>query len=145
MDGNNTEQIAQLRKKTKDFADCMRTGYLSKNNAWYTINTTILKTLEYPMTATTISETEWEGIMVPLLKAGLPRAGISSKFPRDILYGPTTIQGFGVFHLWYHHQLKHLIVLLPSGTIITLGFGAKSLTNNSLSSYLNCLRDFIPG
>jgi hypothetical protein len=112
MDGNNVEQIAQLRQKTEDFADSMRTGYLSKNDAWYAINTTIMKTLEYPMTATTIGEKDWESIMVPLLKAGLPRAGISSKFPRDILYGPTTVQGFGVLHPWYHQQLKHLIVLL---------------------------------
>jgi hypothetical protein len=56
MDGNNVEQIAQLRQKTEDFPDSMRTGYLSKNDAWYAINTTIMKTLEYPMTATTIGE-----------------------------------------------------------------------------------------
>jgi hypothetical protein len=112
VDGNNIKQIAQLWQKTEDFADSMRTGYLSKNDAWYAINTTIINTFEYPMTATTIRKKEWESIMVPLLKAGLPRAGISSKFPRDILYGPTTVQGFGVFHPWYHQQLKHLIVLL---------------------------------
>jgi hypothetical protein len=129
MDGNNIKQIAQLRKKTKEFADCMRTGYLSKNNAWYAINTTIMKTLEYLMTATTISEAEWEDIMKPLLKAGLPRAGISSKFPWDVLYGPTTVQGFGVFHPWYHQQLKHLIVLLEhtqqqtmTGQLLTTSF-----------------------
>jgi hypothetical protein len=34
MDGNNTKQIAQLWKKTEDFADCMWTSYLSKNDAW---------------------------------------------------------------------------------------------------------------
>jgi hypothetical protein len=39
MDGNNTKQIEQLRKKTEAFAECMRTGFLSKNDAWYAINT----------------------------------------------------------------------------------------------------------
>jgi hypothetical protein len=112
MDGNNKEQVAQLRKKTENFAECMRTGYLSRNDAWYAINTTIMKTLEYPMTATTISEKDWEDIMVPLLAAGLPRAGIASKFPRDVLFGPTTAQGFGVMHPWYHQQLLHIIALL---------------------------------
>ena len=71
-----------------------------------------MKTLEYPMTATTINETDWEHIMVPLLKVGLPRAGMSQKFPHDILFGPTTVQGFGVFHPWYHQQLMHLSTIL---------------------------------
>jgi hypothetical protein len=44
-----------------------------------------MKTLEYPMATMTISEAEWEAIMVPLLKAGLPHASISSKFPHDVL------------------------------------------------------------
>jgi hypothetical protein len=112
MDGNDIEQIAQLKKKTEAFAECMRTGYLRKNDAWYAINTTIMKTLEYPMTATTISEADWESIMVPLLTAGLPRAGMASKFPRDILCGPATIQGFGVMHPWYNQQITHLVTLL---------------------------------
>ena len=112
MDGNNTVQHAELRKKTEDFAECMRTGFLSKNDAWYAINTTIMKTLEYPMTATTISEENWEHIMVPLLAAGLPRAGMARTFPRDILFGPTTVQGFGIIHPWYHQQILHLIALL---------------------------------
>ena len=111
MDGSNKLQIAKLLKKTEDFAECMRTGFLSKNDAWYAINTTIMKTLEYPMTATTISENEWEEIMKPLLKAGLPRAGFVKTFPRDVLFGPTTFQGLGIMHPWYHQQLLHLIAL----------------------------------
>ena len=71
-----------------------------------------MKTLKYPMTATTISEVKWEAIMVPLLQTGLPCAGISSKFPCDVLYGPSTFQGFGNIHPWYHQQLIHLIKLM---------------------------------
>jgi hypothetical protein len=112
MDGNNQRQIAQLRKKTDDFAECMRTGFLSKNDAWYAITTTIMKTLEYPMTATTIRKKDWECIMIPVLAAGLPRAGLARTFPRDILFGPTTVQGFGMLHAWYHQQILHLTALL---------------------------------
>jgi hypothetical protein len=50
--------------------------------------------------------------MAPILLAGLPRAGLARTFPRDILYGPTKVQGFGVIHPWYHQQLLHLIALL---------------------------------
>jgi hypothetical protein len=67
MDGNNTTEIASLRKKTEAFAECIRTGFVSKNDAWFAITTTIMKTLQYPMATTTISEEEWEYIMVPVL------------------------------------------------------------------------------
>jgi hypothetical protein len=112
MDGNNVKQIQQLRLKTEAFADCMRTGYLMKNDAWYAIKTTIMKTLEYCMTATTIKEKEWEYIMAPVLAVGLPRAGLARTFPRDVLYRPAQIQGFGIFHPWYHQEIVHLQALL---------------------------------
>jgi hypothetical protein len=112
MDGNNTTEIASLRKKTDEFAECMRTGFVTKNDAWFSITTTIMKTLQYLMAATTISEKEWEHIMVPVLKAGLPRAGIARTFPRDVLYGPPSAQGLGILHPWYHQELIHLITLI---------------------------------
>jgi hypothetical protein len=33
VDGNNREEVKHLRKKADDFADSMRTGCLSKNDA----------------------------------------------------------------------------------------------------------------
>jgi hypothetical protein len=54
---------------------------LTKNNAWFAITSTIMLTLQYPMAATTISEKEWEHIMIPILKVGLPQAGFARTFP----------------------------------------------------------------
>jgi hypothetical protein len=63
------------------------------------------------MTATTVSKEDWEHIMVPLLAAGSPEAGIARNFPRDVSFGPTTVQGVGVMHPWHHQQLARLIAL----------------------------------
>jgi hypothetical protein len=112
MDGNNADEIAHLRKKAESFADDLRTGFLKKNDAWYALNSTILKTMEYPMASTTIKEKEWNYIMAPILRAGLPRSGIERNFPHDILYGPKCLQGFGIFHPWYHQEIVHLLVCL---------------------------------
>jgi hypothetical protein len=98
MDGNNLVEVKALRAKTDEFAESMHTGILSKANAWYALTTTILKTLEYLMVATTMTEREWEYIMTPVLKVGLPRSGIVHNFPRDVLYGPKTFQGFGILY-----------------------------------------------
>jgi hypothetical protein len=100
MDRNNSAEIKVLRKKTDEFADSMRTGCLSKADAWYALNSSLLPSLQYPMIATTISEKSWEYIMVPILRVGLPRSGIARNFPRDILYGRKSLQGFGILYLW---------------------------------------------
>ena len=72
MDGNNVAEIAHLLKKAVAFADSMRTGYLSKNDAWFALTATIMKTMEYPMATTTMDEKEWNSIMTPILLSGLP-------------------------------------------------------------------------
>jgi hypothetical protein len=95
----------------------MRTGFLSKNYAWYALNAAILKTMEYPMARTTMSEKEWNYIMGSILKAGIPRSGIDRSFPRDILYGPTCLHGLGIHHPWYHQEITHLIVSLKQTMI----------------------------
>ena len=64
------------------------------------------------MPAITLTETDWNFIMAPILTSALPRAGIDRSFPRDILYGPTNLQGFGILHPWYHQELTHLLVCL---------------------------------
>jgi hypothetical protein len=117
MDGNNHAEILHLRQKADSFADSMRTGFLSKNDAWYALTATILKTLEYPMAAITLTEKDWNFIMAPILTSGLPRAGIDRSFPRDILYGPTSLQGFGILHPWYHQEIMHLLVCLKQTSL----------------------------
>jgi hypothetical protein len=43
MDGNNSAEVNALRKKADEFAESMRTGFLSKTDAWYALTSTILK------------------------------------------------------------------------------------------------------
>jgi hypothetical protein len=81
MDGNNKEEIIKLRNKTEEFAEQLRTGIINKWDAWYAITATIMKKLEYPMLATTITEKEWEFIMHPIRKIRLPKIEVSSNFP----------------------------------------------------------------
>jgi hypothetical protein len=117
MNGNNKEEIRHLWAKAEEFADSLRTGFLKKNNAWYALTSTIMKTMEYPMAVTTIKEHEWNYIVAPILQAGLPRSGIERNFPRDVLFGPSCLQGFGILHPWYHQEIVHLLVCLKQSTI----------------------------
>jgi hypothetical protein len=41
MDGNNLDEVRHLHDKAEQFADSMRTGILSKNDAWYALTATM--------------------------------------------------------------------------------------------------------
>jgi hypothetical protein len=109
MDGNCDAEILHLRAKAEEFADQLRTGFIRKNDAWYALTATIMKTLEYPMPATTISEQDWEHIFKPIRKIGLPKAGFARNLPGTVLFGPAKFQGLSVMHPWYNQELTHLI------------------------------------
>ena len=78
MDGNFREQAMRLRQKSVEFADCMRTGFVSRSEAWIAIKSTTWKTLEYPMEAISLTQKQWDYVVSPILQAGLPRSGMAS-------------------------------------------------------------------
>ena len=47
-----------------------------KQDAWYCLNHTILRTIEYPLMATTMSEQDLDDIINPVLTDALPKSGI---------------------------------------------------------------------
>lgn len=63
MDGNNKVEAKKLRQKSEEFADCIRTGFITKQEAaWYALNATIMKTFEYPMEAITFNKKQWDSL-----------------------------------------------------------------------------------
>ena len=55
MDGNFEEQTEALHRKTTQFADCIRTGFVTRMEAWIALKSTIWKAIEYPMEAVTLT------------------------------------------------------------------------------------------
>lgn len=112
MDGNERAQIKYMQDKVRDFTENLRTYKASKNDAWYALERSFLKTIEYPLTVTSISYKTWSTIMSPAFNALLPKAGISRRFPRHVLHGPTDYQGLGLPHPWYTQEIAHVATLL---------------------------------
>jgi hypothetical protein len=61
MDDNDIDECAALRKKVDVYADCIRTGFVSRDDAVVALYTTIMKSLEYPLEATMMTKNN--GIM----------------------------------------------------------------------------------
>ena len=103
-----TKQIKVMRAKATEWGMHMSKGALRDFEAWNALNTTILKSLEYPLVATTLSRKEIKHVLAPALSAGLQTSGFGKSFPQKILYAPTSIQGMGVTNLFHKQFIRHV-------------------------------------
>ena len=108
MDGNQKAQFLFLRDEAIKYADQLRSSKCNKNTALYTYNSCFMKSIEYCMTTTNFSETEWNAILAPALTVSLQRSGMSSKFPHNVLYGPNLYQGLNIYHPKFWEGIKKL-------------------------------------
>ena len=67
-----------------------------------------------------ITEAEWDFIMQPIWKSGLPKIELASNFPSKVLYGPKKIQGMGIMHPFYTQEMSHLSMCLYEGKSKTI-------------------------
>lgn len=98
MDGNQRRQFLFLKGEAVKFGEQIRSSKCDKNTALYTYNSCFMKSMEYCMTTTNFSESQWNEILAPALKYSLQRLGMSATFPRDLLYGPDIYQVLNIYH-----------------------------------------------
>ena len=97
-----------MKAKATEWKDLVQAGHLKRRTVWQALETTIMKSLEYPLPALTLTETECTSIMHPILKAALPKTSISQSFPRKVLYGLLNEGGLGLNSLYYTQGAMHL-------------------------------------
>ena len=73
IDGGNDVQIKHMRRVAEVWYDQIRVGHLSRYDAWSALQSTVMKTLEYPLLALTLTEAECSTIMAPVLTGGTPK------------------------------------------------------------------------
>ena len=86
-------------------------GHLSPTEAWLALETTIMKSISYPLPALTLTEKQCQFIMAPALKAGLNASHICRSFPRNVLYGSKKEGGFGLPDIYHEQGISHLSLL----------------------------------
>ena len=111
-DGSMADEVRYLRQKATSWAEMVRTKHISQHEAWYCLNSTIMNTISYPLTATSMTYAECDSIMKPILKTILPKAKIQRNLPRKLLYGPRKYQGLNLHHPYWTQLIKHLHCLM---------------------------------
>ena len=112
IDGSNDVQIKQMRKVAEVWYEKVRVGHLSRYDAWLALQSTVMKTIEYPLLALTLTEAECTHIMAPLLTGGLPKIGCCKSMPRSLVYAPLKYQGLDIHNLYTTQGLSHIKGLL---------------------------------
>ena len=112
IDGNNTTHIKHMRRIAEEWADKVRVGHLTRFDAWTAFNTTVMKTLEYPLLALTLTEEECNSIMAPVISGGLSNMGICRAMARSLVYGPLKNQGLGINKLFTTQGILHVRELI---------------------------------
>jgi hypothetical protein len=97
-DGNTLQQQKKMKELAIQWADCMRTGRISRDDAWLSFYSTIWKTLSYPLPALNLSKEECEKIMALILQYLLPAMGICRTFTRALVYNSVKYMGIGIHH-----------------------------------------------
>jgi hypothetical protein len=69
-----------------------------------------MKSIEYPLLATTMTKNQLDIIMRPILMSGLPRAGICRNMARIAIFASTKYQGLGLRHPHITQGLRKLIL-----------------------------------
>lgn len=83
-DGNNSDQIATLRKKAEKWAGDIQNCRSNQREIWTALHRTIPFSIGYSLPATTMSKDDCRYIMAPVYKRGLLRVGVPNTIPSAI-------------------------------------------------------------
>lgn len=110
--GNMSHQAKHMNEKATNWANVVRSSGLTRAEVWYSLRTMIMKSLEYPLLATTLTEQELEQVMSTLLKVGLSKSGICRTISRKIVYSSKKYFGFDIRHLYVTQGITKLKLLI---------------------------------
>ena len=112
VDGNTSQQKDKLTDATTSWTHRIVTSGLFRNEVVMALITTLSRTWQYPLQATTFSLQDCEDIMKPLYSEFLPKMGASQKIPLAFRYGPKSCMGLGLPHVYTMQGIAQTKALL---------------------------------
>jgi hypothetical protein len=117
--GSTKDEVTRLLGKISAWVEQVRTGHLTRQEAWQCLQTTIMKTIAYCLPASILSKKDFDSIMKPLLKIGLPKAGICRTMNRAVVFSSISYQGIGIQHPFWMQGIYKLHLLLDPTQALT--------------------------
>ena len=120
LDGNQTAQFTALVNKAQTWAERIRAGRLNFAECWISLQTGIMKSLEYPLMATSLSRSQCKAIMKPLVQAALPGIHIAKNLPLVVRHGSIDSQGLHVPDIWVLQGIHKIWAYIRHGNQSTI-------------------------
>jgi hypothetical protein len=111
-DGKMIDEIKKLKRAASQWCDGVRSRRLNPEEAWYSLTATILRTLEYPLVATTFTRAQCKELLKPILKTALPLCKIQRRLPRALVHGSFRSRGLNIPDLYWTQLIQHLHSIL---------------------------------
>jgi hypothetical protein len=108
-------QFVHMRQQALEWSDKLRSGYLPRHLVSQAFLTTITKSLQYPLPATTLTKSQCNAIMSPLQQQVLPRMGCVCTLPKTLVYAPKQFCGLALPNLYWLQGLDHIDRLVRYG------------------------------
>ena len=118
-DGNEKAQVEKMVSKINKWKDNIWNSSITRTQARIAIDTTIGKTLDYPLPATAISAKECNYISSTFEKVALPKVGIIRTADKTMVRAPETIGGFGIKDTYTKQFTAHIQYLIDHGASTT--------------------------
>jgi len=115
-DGNMKIETQYHLAQAHQWAAQMILHKASRYSSWINFSCVLMKRLEYPLMATTLSRADCDAIIKPALKVALPAIGLNRHFPRQMVYGHNDHHGLGVPHLYDTQGYRHLLAMMQFGS-----------------------------
>jgi hypothetical protein len=111
-DGIEENQVEYLLSRTQQWSESLRTRRIKPSEAWYCLQSSIMKTIEYPLMSTTLTRKQLQMVMQPILQDALRKCGIQRNLPRKLLYGTLRGRGLGLQDPFWTQLIHHLQAIL---------------------------------
>jgi len=115
-DGNSTAEFQYLKTTADEWKQKMEKARLTHTDAMFSLRSSIMRKMAYPLAVTTFTENQCHDVMKPILNVGLPKIGCNRSMPRSLVHGPLGYAGLNLPHLYTEQAVTQLTLLMRYGS-----------------------------
>jgi len=115
-DGNSMAEFKYLWTTANEWKKQMETARLTHTDALFSLRSSILRKMAYPLAVTTFTEKQCAESMKPILSVGLPKIGCIWSMPWAVVHGPIDRAGLNIPNLYTEQAVTQLVMLLRFGS-----------------------------
>jgi len=111
-DGNCDLQTKLLRSKSEQWSQRIRNNRMATFEILMSYNQGLMKSLEFPLGASLLTESQCKHIQAPALTCCLQKSGVLSTISRSVVFGPKRFCGLGFSNLYTEAGIQKLELLI---------------------------------